>query len=246
MAISVKLRVFEGPLDLLLHLIEKNKVDIYDIPIVMITEQYMQYVNQMERTDLNVVSEFLVTAATLVDIKCRMLLPKVIDEEGNDIDPRQELVEQLIEYKLFKSMSFELKDKQKYADKAIYKQSSIPPEVSLYEAPIDLEKLLGDIDLKKLNEVFQNVMRRQENKIDKVRVGFGRIEKEEVSLPDKITYVKKFTIKNRKCSFKQLLEKQESKVEIIVTFLAVLELIKVGKIHIVQEHIFDDILISTT
>ena len=88
MAISVKLEAFEGPLDLLLHLIEKNKVDIYDIPIVMITEQYLDYIKAMETEDMNVMSEFLVMAATLLDIKCRMLLPKEVNEEGEEEDPR--------------------------------------------------------------------------------------------------------------------------------------------------------------
>ena len=110
MGINVKLQVFEGPLDLLLHLIDKNKVNIYDIPIAMITEQYMEYVNQMDKEDLNVVSEFLVMAATLLDIKSRMLLPKEVNEEGEEEDPRAELVEKLLEYKLFKYMSYELKD----------------------------------------------------------------------------------------------------------------------------------------
>lgn len=93
--IPVKLQVFEGPLDLLLHLIDKNKIDIYDIPIVEITNQYMEYIQAMDRADLNVMSEFLVMAATLLDIKCKMLLPKEVNEEGEEEDPRQELVEQL-------------------------------------------------------------------------------------------------------------------------------------------------------
>ena len=108
MGISVKLQVFEGPLDLLLHLIDKNKVNIYDIPIAMITEQYMEYVEQLKKEDLNVVSEFLVMAATLLDIKSRMLLPKEVDEEGNEEDPRAELVEKLLEYKLYKAMAQKL------------------------------------------------------------------------------------------------------------------------------------------
>ena len=108
MSLNVKLQVFEGPLDLLLHLIEKNKVDIYDIPIVLITDQYLDYIKQMQKEDLDVMSEFLVMAATLLDIKCRMLLPKEINEEGEEEDPRAELVEKLIEYKLYKYMSYEL------------------------------------------------------------------------------------------------------------------------------------------
>ena len=99
MAISVKLEKFEGPLDLLLHLIEKNKIDIYDIPIVEITAQYLDYVRQMQEEDMNVMSEFLVMAATLIDIKCRMLLPVEVNEEGEEEDPRAELVQKLLEYK---------------------------------------------------------------------------------------------------------------------------------------------------
>ena len=110
MAISYKLEKFEGPLDLLLHLIEKNKVDIYDIPIVEITQQYLDYVSRMEREDLNVVSDFLVMAATLLDIKSRMLLPVEEEEEGDEEDPRAELVARLLEYKRYKMMAQELSD----------------------------------------------------------------------------------------------------------------------------------------
>ena len=112
MGIPVKLQVFEGPLDLLLHLIDKNKIDIYDIPIVEITNQYMDYIRAMEREDLNVMSEFLVMAATLLDIKCKMLLPKEVTEDGEEEDPRQELVEQLLQYKMYKYMSYELRDRE--------------------------------------------------------------------------------------------------------------------------------------
>ena len=98
MELEFKLEKFEGPLDLLLHLIDKNKVDIYDIPIADITDQYMEYVRQMEEEDMDVMSEFLVMAATLLDIKCRMLLPKEVNEEGEEEDPRAELVQKLLEY----------------------------------------------------------------------------------------------------------------------------------------------------
>ena len=106
MSIPVKLEVFEGPLDLLLHLIDKNKIDIYDIPIVLITEQYLDYIKQMETEDMNVMSEFLVMAATLLDIKSKMLLPKEEDENEEEEDPRAELVQKLLEYKMYKYMSY--------------------------------------------------------------------------------------------------------------------------------------------
>ena len=157
MGIPVKLEVFEGPLDLLLHLIEKNKVDIYDIPIVEITNQYMEYIRQMQREDLNVMSEFLVMAATLLDIKCKMLLPKEVKEDGEEEDPRQELVEQLLQYKMYKYMSYELRDRQVDADLILYKNPTIPEEVLEYVEPVDLDLLLGDLTMVQLKKVFQEV-----------------------------------------------------------------------------------------
>ncbi|WP_302630405.1 ScpA family protein [uncultured Eubacterium sp.] len=246
MELEVKLQAFEGPLDLLLHLIEKNKVDIYDIPIVEITEQYLDYVSKMPKDDLDLASEFLVMAATLIDIKSRMLLPKEIDENGEEIDPRAELVEKLIEYKMYKYAAVELRDMQVYAGKSMYKQPTVPEEVSKYEPPVNLDSLLADVDLNKLNDIFQMVLKRQVDKIDPVRSKFGKIEMEEVSLPDKITYVSTTVKKRKKCKFKQLLEEAHSKVEIIVSFLAILELIKVGEIEVRQDETFGEIYIDST
>lgn len=244
MNLEFKLQVFEGPLDLLLHLIDKNKVNIYDIPIVEITDQYMEYVRQMDRQDLNLVSEFLVMAATLLDIKAKMLLPKEPENEEEKEDPRAELVEKLLEYKRYKYMSYELKDRQLDAEKSMYKKPAIPDEVKKYEPPVELDKLLSGITLKKLNDIFQEVIRRQNDKIDPIRSQFGRIEKEEVSIEEKVDYVLDYAVKNGHFSFRELLGRQCSKIQVIVTFLAILELMKVGKINIVQNHIFDDILID--
>ena len=137
MAIPVKINVFEGPLDLLLHLIEKNKIDIYDIPIVEITDQYMEYLHSMEQEDLGTMSEFMVMAATLLDIKCKMLLPKEVNEEGEEEDPREELVQKLLEYKMYKYISYELKDYMDNAAGVFYKNPSIPDEVLKYREPVD-------------------------------------------------------------------------------------------------------------
>ncbi len=247
--LNVKLQVFEGPLDLLLHLIEKNKVDIYDIPIVEITDQYLEYVNAMNQEDLDLVSDFLVMAASLIDIKTKMLLPKVVNEEGEEIDPRAELVKQLLEYKTYKLMSLKLKERQKYAGKSMYHKPAIPPEVEKYQPPVDLDKLLEQVDLEALKETMRSVLARMEDKLDPVRAGFGEIKKEPISLPDKMKYVRKYTRGKRKSgdknrfSFKELLEEQTSKLDVIVTFLAVLELMKVGQIKIEQKNIFDEIMI---
>lgn len=244
MAIPVKLEVFEGPLDLLLHLIDKNKVDIYDIPIVEITEQYLDYIKQMETEDMNVMSEFLVMAATLLDIKCRMLLPKEVNEEGEEEDPRAELVQKLLEYKMYKYMSFELKDKQVDAQKAFYRVQALPKEIEEYRQPIDYEELIGDMTLNKLHEIFKSIVKKQTDKIDPVRSTFGKIEKDEIDMDAKALFVEAYIREHRTCSFRKLLEKQHSKMEVIVTFLVILELMKIGKINIVQENIFDDIEIS--
>ncbi len=246
MGIPVKLEVFEGPLDLLLHLIDKNKIDIYDIPIVEITNQYMEYIRNMQREDLNIMSEFLVMAATLLDIKCQMLLPKEVNEEGEEEDPRQELVEQLLQYKMYKYISYELKDREQDADMVLYRQPTIPEEVAEYVEPVDLDRLLGDLTLQKLNAIFKDVMKRQTDKIDPVRSRFGKIEKEEVTLSGKFTYIHSYMKDHKKFSFRQLLEKQHSKMHIVVTFLAVLEMMKLGEIRVQQEETCGDIMIETT
>ena len=242
MDLTVKLQVFEGPLDLLLHLLEKNKVNIYDIPIVEITSQYMDYINEMQRQDLNIVSEFLVMAATLLDIKSRMLLPKEEAKEEEE-DPRAELVQKLLEYKMYKCMSYELKDRQIDANKVLFKMPTIPEEVRQYEEPVDLQQLMSDVTLKKLNAIFKSIMRKQEDKIDPIRSKFGKIEREEVSLEERMAYLEQYALAHSCFSFRGLLEAQSGKMEVIVTFLSVLELMKIGKIHISQEHIFDDIMI---
>lgn len=245
MAISVKLDAFEGPLDLLLHLIEKNKIDIYDIPIVEITEQYLAYIRQMDTEDMNVMSEFLVMAATLIDIKCRMLLPKEVNEEGEEEDPRAELVQKLLEYKMYKYMSFELRDRQLDAALNLYREKHLPGEVEAYRQPVDYEELLGDTNLNKLHELFKSIVRKQEDKIDPIRSQYGKIEKEEVDLEQKALYVENYAREHKTFSFRKLLERQRNKTEIIVTFLIILEMMKTGKICISQETIFDDILITS-
>lgn len=245
MALPVKIENFEGPLDLLLHLIDVNKFNIFDIPIVEITEQYLEYVRNMDKKDLNVTSEFLVMAATLLEIKAKMLLPVEVDEEGEEIDPREELVQKLLEYKMYKYMSYELQDRMQDAEKAMYKQPTIPEEVEGYIEPVDIEKLLGNLTLKKLNEIFQSVMKRQNEKLDPIRSKFGKIEKEEVSLEDKLDFVESYAKEHQTFSFRKLLEGQKSKMQVVVTFLAILELMKTGKILIHQETTFGEIMITS-
>ena len=246
MSLPVKLEVFEGPLDLLLHLIEKNKIDIYDIPIAVITRQYFEYIKDIQAQNMNIMSEFLVMAATLLDIKCRMLLPKEVNEDGVEEDPRAELVQRLIEYKMYKYMAFELRDRQVDAAKMWYKKPMLPQEVRDYKAPIDYETLIGDVNIAKLNEIFKSVMRRQEDKIDPIRSRFGKIDKDEINLEAKQAYIEEFVKSHKRFSFRRLLEKQGSKMEIVVTFIALLEMMKQGIISIEQETVFADIIITSS
>ena len=202
-----------------------------------ITAQYLDYVRHMEREDLNVVSEFLVMAATLLDIKAKMLLPKEVDEEGEEIDPRAELVQRLLEYKRYRLMADELADREDGAQKHLYKPSTLPPEVAKYEPPVDLDRLLDGLTLAKLQRIFEQVMKRKEDKIDPIK-------REPVSLEQKIGQLLTFAKGRRHFSFRQLLEGQGDKLEVVVTFLAVLELMKIGKIQLKQEETFGDMEIE--
>lgn len=244
MSISVKLEAFDGPLDLLLHLIEKNKINIFDIPIVEITNQYMEIISQMETKDMEVMSDFLLMAATLLKIKSKMLLPAQTNEEGEEEDPRAELVERLLEYKTYKYASFELKDLQVDASKVFYKPPTIPDEIRDYKEEVDVSALLEDVTLAKLQKIFHSVMKKQIDKIDPIRSKFGKIEKEPVSLPERMDYIKTYARSHGKFNFRSLLEEQQDKMTVIVSFLSILELMKVGVLSIVQENIFDDIWIT--
>ena len=211
MGIDIKVNAFEGPLDLLLHLIEKNKVDIYDIPISEITSQYLDYIRSMEE-----------------------------EEEG---DPREELVRRLIEYKIYKYASLQLKEREMMAEKSFFRSPDIPPQVLAYREEIDPVQMLSEVTLQRISEVFQFVMRKRQDKLDPIRSEFGEIKQEEIKLEDKITEVYNYIIQYKELNFYDLLNEQETKEAVIVTFLAVLELMKTGKIYVQQENIEDDIFI---
>lgn len=247
MALDIKLDAFEGPLDLLLHLIDINKINIYDIPIAEITDQYLDAIKGIEELNLDSMSEFLLMASTLLRIKSKMLLPVEIDEEtGEEIDPRTELVERLLEYKMYKYTSLELKDMALDADRVFFKVSQLPPEVMNYHEDVPISELLSDVTLSKLNDIFESVMKKREDKIDPVRSKFGKIEKEEVSLSKKMLHVQEYGLANRRFSFRGLLESRTDKMDIIVTFLCILELMKMGRMNITQKDIFEDIEIEYT
>ena len=153
------------------------------------------------------------------------------------------LVEKLLEYKMYKYMSFELRDMELDAAKSFYREKDVPREVEAYRPPLDYNELLKDMTLAKLQEIFEGILKRQEDKKDPVRSNFGRIEKDEVSVDQKAVYVEDFIRTHKRFSFRALLEKQHSKVEVIVTFLVVLELMKTGKITVEQASINDDMTV---
>ena len=213
MRIEVKLEAFEGPLDLLLHLIEKNKIDIYDIPIAEITDQYMEYVNQMESSDLDTMSDFLLVAAQLINIKSRMLLPKEEKENGEETDPREELVNRLLEYKMYKYSAELLKGREDFASAFLFKEPTIPREVAEYEEKPEISEIIGDLTLAKLHNIFNFVIKKQTDKADPIRSNFGKIQKEPISLSEAINELQNFSKRwemNEKVELKQLKAKIEA------------------------------------
>lgn len=239
MQIEIKLESFEGPMDLLLHLIDKNKVNIYDIPIAEITKQYMGYIDAWQEEDLERVSDFLVMAATLIQIKVRMLLPPEIDEMGEEIDPREDLAQKLMEYRMYKIAANQLKACEK--DSMVLHEQQIPDEVQAYEPPIDLAQLLGEITIEQLQKRYQDLIRRSENRVDEVRSKFGTIAKEKLRVSDKIASIMEFANGHRIFSFRGLLREEKSRVDIVVTLLACLELTKMGCLSVSQEVEFGEI-----
>ena len=241
MKLSIRLESFEGPLDLLLHLIDKNKVSITDIPIAIITDQYIEYIEAMEQNKMETMSEFIEMAATLIQIKTKMLLPKSKNEDDEEIDPRQELMEQLLEYKKYKLMAENLKSKQIEAEQVFFKVPTIPEEIRNYVPKADPNELLKGMDFSLMYKIFNDVIKKNKEKIDPIRSKFGTIKRETFTVHDKMEEILKKKKTNPTLNFRELLNQQISKSEIIATFLAILELMKISKIRVIQVNVFHDI-----
>ncbi|MBC7960324.1 MAG: segregation/condensation protein A [Vallitaleaceae bacterium] len=244
MSIPVKITVFEGPLDLLLHLIDKNKLNIYDIPIAQVTDQYLEYIHAMEKGQMEVMSEFIEMAAILINIKSKTLLPVEEVAEVVSDDPRQDLIDKLIEYKKFKLIAKQLKSQQEDAGKIVFKGATLPEEILAYIPVANPKEILGNLDFAKMYEVFRGVMKKKMDKIDPIRSQYGEIKKESFTVQDKIDALRAMAKEYTSFSFKDLLLQQDDRISIIVTFLAILELMKMGAIKIIQELLFDDIIIE--
>lgn len=237
MAIEVKLEVFEGPLDLLLHLIEKNKLSIQDIPILVITEQYLEYLKSMEKLNMDVTSEFLVMAATLLNIKAKMLLPVHEEEEE---DPREELVQKLIEYKKYKYAAKELEERIQGPNLILTRNMQIPLNMVFEKPQPEITDLLKNVTLKQLYDIYMRMLLNQKNKIDPIRSKFKSIPKDKFTVEQKIDYLVEKLNLLKQFSFKKI-TRHKTKSEVVTTFLALLELIKMNEVLISQESVFSDI-----
>ncbi len=246
MDINIKIEAFEGPMELLLHLIAKNKMNIYDIPIAELTDQYLSCIDTLDIGSMDSMSEFLVMAATLIEIKSRMLLPKPeTEDEEEEEDPREALINRLIEYKRFKEMADELNYRQKTAGYSYYKM----PDKQLIErirkdVPKSMDDILYGADMDMLMAAFEDVLRRREVKTDKVRAGFNSVTRELFTIEDKKKHIQNLLALNSKITFRSIFRKKASKNEIVVTFLAMLELIKIKQIFINQSGLFGEIVIT--
>ncbi len=231
---AIRLPAFEGPLDLLLYLIRRNEVDIYDIPIEDVTQQYIEILGSMEKLDLEIAGEFFVMAATLMYIKSRMLLPKKDrgtneDSEEGDIDPRWELVQQLLEYKKFKIASQEI-------EKLIHNSNDLIARMGPKNAIETIDRPLKPIDQVNLWNTFNQVLRRLAERITE-----GEIQAEEVTVANRMEFILLRLKETPEFLFSELFESTTTLTGIVASFLAVLELTRLGKITIRQDQLFADI-----
>jgi segregation and condensation protein A len=224
----VKLEIFEGPLDLLLYLIRKDEIDIYDIPIAHITEQYLSYLGLMQELDIAVAGDFLVMASTLIYIKSKLLLPpdpKAEGEEDLTEDPRAELVERLLEYQKYKSAS-QMFYSRGEIEAACYTRGALETDSGNPEVSATVFDLL---------RVFREILKRAEDKVEL------EIARDEVTIAEKLTQIYDLLDRYEQINVRELFEMSRSKRELILTFLAFLELVKEWKIHLVQRELFGDI-----
>ncbi|MFL2511187.1 MAG: segregation and condensation protein A [Candidatus Neomarinimicrobiota bacterium] len=234
---NIRLENFEGPLDLLLYFIKRDKIDIYDIPITEITNEYIQVIDESKKLDVSVAGEFLFMASMLLRIKTQMLLPRHIDEEGLDIDdPRIDLVAQLIEYKKYRDIAHKLKNLHE-DNKDSFFRSSVKV---LYDESPEVSDFLKEVSLFDISKIFKDAIDNSPTQDS------FKIYKEIVSLIDQKKFIIESFKGNEVVSLKKLVKKLETKIEIIVTFLALLEMIKQSEILCTQKKIFQDIEIKLT
>lgn len=235
MEYKIKINEFEGPLDLLLHLIKESNIDIYDIKIEEITGQYLDYIRAMRDLNLSVASEYLVMASELIEMKSKMLLPKQKSEETDEYeeDPREVLIERLIAYKKYKEVTSEFKDLEQERKQVFTKE---PENLSLY-AKEEIQD--NDLSVDDLINAFNELIKRKE--LDKPLS--TKITKKELSVTERVNKIRDILKVKKKVNFEELFE-VETKEEIIISFLSILEMAKKKEIIIAQDNNFNNIIIS--
>ena len=232
---NIKLENFEGPLDLLLYFIKRDKIDIYDIPITQITNEYISVIDEAKTLDISIAGEFLFMASLLLRIKTQMLLPRQVDEESLDIDdPRIDLVAQLLEYKKYKNIANKLKNLH-FENKDTFFRSSTKV---VYDQSPDISDFLQEVTLYEISKIFKEAIENAPTQDS------FEIYRETVSLKDQKEFILQRLKTNKISSLKKLVKKLETKIEIIVTFLALLEMIKQSEIICLQKENFKDIQIK--
>jgi len=232
---KVRLNQFEGPLDLLLFFIKRDELNIYDIPIARLTKEFLEYVNFIKVLDLEVAGDFILMASTLMHIKVRMLLPREIDEKGEEIDPRADLVKALLEYKRYKEMSEELSYFETNQRKRKLRGNF---SEDIKEAPNEYDILLKNVSIYDLAKAFKYAV--EQIKDEPVH----RVQRLNVSIEEQVQFIVNKLNEITELHFLNLIEEINEKIRIIVTFIALLELVKIGRINIQATTSFNDFIIT--
>ncbi len=227
MSFEIKLPLFEGPFDLLLFFIERDELDIHDIPISKITNDFLDYLHRLEEMNIEVASEFILVAATLMRIKSKMLLPRPqLDEEGNEIDPREELVKHLLEYKKYKSVIAEFQDMEaSQIDRE--KRGNLAKELRSLSESVNVESELQDVDLYKLLKVYQKMLERYELEQNKPR---HEVVQYPFTIEGQRNFLMSMLSEKPKMSFTEVIEQEPTKIGVVFNFLAILELLQLRQI----------------
>jgi segregation and condensation protein A len=228
---KIKLDQFEGPLDLLLFFIKRDELNIYDIPISHITKEFLEYVNLIKMLDLEIAGDFILMASTLMHIKVRMLLPREVDEKGEEIDPRAELVQALLEYKRYKEMSEELSFLESSQRNINFRGNF---DADTKELIPEYNTLLRNISIYDLAKAFRSAIDKIQNQ------PVHQIQRLNVTIDEQMEYIFKLLDDNPQLHFKLLVSELTEKIRMVVTFIALLELVKIGKVGIKESENFND------
>lgn len=231
---KIKLDHFEGPLDLLLFFIKRDELNIYDIPISKITKEFLEYVNYIKLMDLEIAGDFILMASTLMHIKVKMLLPREIDEKGEEIDPRADLIKALLEYKKYKEVAEELLFFEASQRKISFRGNT---DADPKEAPPEYDTLLKNITVYDLAKAFKAAIEGLKEK------PVHEIKKINISIDEQIRYILNKVVEMKEIHFLSLIHGMREKIRIVITFIALLELVKMHKIGIKVSEVFNDFVI---